>query len=50
MYKHIDRTTPYLFTELMPFGGKLNVSNRWLRLAELIPWDELEAAYAARFS
>jgi len=33
-----------------PFGGKLNESNRWLRIGELIPWEELEEEYAKYFS
>ena len=35
---------------VLPFGGKLNGQNRWVRLAELIPWDEVEAIYAKHFS
>ncbi len=34
----------------LPFGGKLSGGNRWIKLAELIPWDELEDDYAAQFS
>jgi transposase, IS5 family len=26
----------------LPFGGQLSGDNRWIKLAELIPWDELE--------
>ena len=33
----------------LPFGGKLSGDNRWIRLAELIPWEELEDDYAAQF-
>jgi len=33
----------------LPLGGKLSGDNRWIRLAELIPWDELEDDYAAQF-
>lgn len=29
----------------LPFGGKLNPDNRWVRWSEVIPWDELAAAY-----
>lgn len=29
----------------LPFGGKLSASNRWVRLAGLIPWDLVEEAY-----
>jgi len=39
-----------LFEQSLPFGGKLNRNNRWLRLAELINWRELEAIYAKTFS
>jgi hypothetical protein len=34
---------------LLPFGGKLSGDNRWIKLAELVPWDELEDDYAAQF-
>lgn len=30
----------------LPFGGKLQRDNRWIRLAEMIPWAEFESAYA----
>lgn len=41
MYRSKDRRTRSLFPELFPFGGKLDENNRWLRIAELIPWEEL---------
>lgn len=31
-----------------PFG-KLDQNNRWVRIADLIPWEKLEATYAQRF-
>ncbi len=34
----------------LPFGGKLDKSNRWVKLAEIIPWDTIEEKYAAMFS
>ncbi len=34
----------------LPFGGKLSGDNRWVKLAELIPWEEFEQAYAGQFS
>jgi len=34
----------------LPFGSKLSAENRWVKLAELIPWEEFEAEYAAQFS
>ncbi len=33
----------------MSFGGKLSGDNRWIKLADLIPWDELGDDYAAQF-
>jgi IS5 family transposase len=33
----------------LPFGGQLSGENRWIKLAELIPWDELEDDYASQF-
>jgi hypothetical protein len=34
----------------LPFGGKLSGDNRWVKLAALIPWNELESEYAKQFS
>ncbi|WP_434685451.1 transposase [Pseudanabaena minima] len=34
----------------LPFGGKLSGENRWVRLAELVPWEQFENEYAAQFS
>lgn len=30
----------------LPFGGKLLASNRWVKLAALVPWREVEACYS----
>ncbi len=30
------------FTDFIhPFGGKLPASNRWIKLSQLVPWDEI---------
>jgi len=50
MYKAQDRKTQYLFEELFPFGGQLDENNRWLKIAQLLPWEELERKYAGYFS
>jgi IS5 family transposase len=50
LYRAKDRTTKPLFADLFPFGGKLNEANRWLKIAQLIPWDKLEQAYSKHFS
>ena len=34
----------------LPFGGKLSGENRWVKLAQLIPWEEFEAQYAEQLS
>jgi IS5 family transposase len=31
------------------FGGKLSGDNRWINLADLIPWDDLEDDYESQF-
>jgi len=33
----------------LPFGGKRSGDNRWIKFADLIPWDELEDNYASQF-
>ncbi len=50
MYKGEDKKTLPLFEELFPFGGKLDKNNRWLKIAGLIPWDEIEDSYRKHFS
>ncbi len=49
-YQQKDTRTEYLLKELCPFGGKLNQKNRWLKLAGIIPWEELEGIYKKYFS
>ena len=50
MYRGKTRDQKYLFEELMPFGGKLDQENRWLKIKAMIPWEELEQEYAKNFS
>ena len=45
MYSGKDGRVVPLFEELFPFGGQLEADNRWLRIADLIPWRELEREY-----
>jgi len=33
----------------LPFGGKLSADNRWVKMAQLIPWSEFESEYAQNF-
>ena len=50
MYRGKDRTTLPLFPELFPFGGQLDPDNRWLKIAQLLPWDDIESSYMKKFS
>jgi len=34
---------------IVPFGGKLDACNRWVKMAELMPWDMIEDIYAKTF-
>jgi len=34
----------------IPFSGKMDKENRWVRLHDIIPWQELEIEYAGLFS
>ena len=49
MYRREHRHQLSFEDFFLPFGGKLSGDNRWIKLAELIPWDELEYDYAAHF-
>jgi len=35
---------------LIPQGKRLNPKNRWVKLAKIIPWDELSAVYSKKMS
>lgn len=48
-YRTKDRKTGNLFAELLPFGGHLNENNRWMKLHDLVPWEELEEIYRKYF-
>ena len=50
MYRKRDRDQLTLEHFLLPFGGKLSADNRWVKLAQLMPWDFIEDIYAAQFS
>ena len=34
----------------LPFGGKLAEDNRWVIMAKLVPWSEVEEEYAKKFT
>ena len=39
MYYKDDRDQLGIDEFFLPFGGKLNKDNRWVRTAEIMPWD-----------
>jgi len=49
MYRRGHRDQLSFADFFLPFGGKLDGDNRWIKLAELIPWDDLEDDYAVQF-
>jgi len=49
MYKHNERQTILPGEFFLPFGGELNDENRWCKLAQLIPWAEIEDRYRKNF-
>ena len=49
MYRKKDRDQITIENFATPFGDKLNVKNRWVKMAEIIPWDMIEDIYAASF-
>lgn len=42
MYPHAENQLEFF----LPFGGTLNPDNRWVKLAELIPWADFETKYS----
>lgn len=44
---NIDQLTIENF--FMPFGGKLRTDNRWVKLASIMPWEQIEQIYMAAF-
>lgn len=50
MYRRKDTTQHEFESFHLRFGGQLRSSNRWVRMAKMIPWDRIEAIYAEPFS
>lgn len=49
MYKPIDKLQHSFLDFNQPMGLKMNPENRWIKMADLIPWDEFEIKYAELF-
>ena len=48
MYRVLDQ--PEFADFYLPFGGKLDLQNRWVKLASIIPWKTLEGDYSLHFA
>lgn len=52
MYEYISHRENQLLLPddfFLPFGGKLNKENRWVKMAQLVPWAYAEEKYAKSF-
>ncbi len=50
MYRKTGLQTTTASEFELPFGGKLAEDNRWVMMAQLIPWSEFEQEYAENFA
>lgn len=50
MYPFPEKQLPLFVDFYLPFGGRLRADNRWVKLANIIPWDEIEEKYASLFT
>ena len=50
MYRIPEQLQQELKDFYLPFGGSLDKENRWVKLAAIIPWDEIEKRYERQFS
>ena len=50
MYRKSEQAQISPSNFLVPFEGKLSSENRWVIMADLIPWQEFEEEYASIFS
>ncbi len=52
MYKYSSSYTNQLefFEASLPFGGKLNTNNRWIKMAAQVDWEKFEKIYAKTFA
>ena len=45
MYKTQDNDQLEMVEFALPFGGRLSRRNRWIQLAQIMPWDRIEQIY-----
>lgn len=49
MYKPIDKLRHSFLDFNQPMGIHMNPDNRWIKMADQIPWDAIEEKYAGLF-
>jgi IS5 family transposase len=49
MYRKAEFVPSSPFEFELPNGCQLAEDNRWIKMAQLIPWSEFESAYSANF-
>lgn len=50
MYYRDDKEQLSIEEFFLPFGGRLMKDNRWVRLADIMPWEHIEKIYAQNMS
>ena len=49
MYKTVDHSQHSFLDFNQPLGLHMNPENRWIKMADSIPWDVFEEKYARKF-
>jgi len=49
MYRKKNREQMAVEDFVPPMGGKLDSQNRWVKMADIVPWDMIEDIYASKF-
>ena len=49
MYRKSNREQMTVEDFVAPMGGKLDAENRWVKMANLMPWDMIEEIYSGKF-
>ena len=50
MYRKTNKEQQTIEDFFLPFGGKLDAQNRWVKLAKITPWDRIEEYYIQSMS
>ena len=50
MYRKVNSEQLGIEEFFLPFGGKLQKDNRWVKMAEIMPWDLIELTYLKTMS